>query len=136
MLNRERVAAALSLLVLVFGLYGMFSSRWAASPPPVDTEPPVSSTPVPPVEPRLLTEEGGGGRNPFLVSSDWRPITPEELPPPAFEPYRFLVVPPGLTGDPSDVDFRLLRDPLTPPREEGKNAGTKGDAVKEGKKNE
>jgi hypothetical protein len=75
-LNREKVAAGGSLLLLVFGVYSVVGRRLAEEAPEISTAIPPYTQEVPRLEPRLFFEEAGGSRNPFQVASDWVPITP------------------------------------------------------------
>ncbi len=115
-LNRERIAAGLGLLLLVFGAYKILWSRITDSPPAISTEIPTIPDEVPRVEPRLYTDDVGGDRNPFLLASDWAPMTPEPLDPPAVDPTRWFALSLGKSPDPAEVGFVY---PLAPPQEIG-----------------
>src|SRR5262245_52342759 len=111
MLNRERVVASLSLLILIFGIYQILDSRLASPLSPISTAMPETARPLPQLEPRLYFEDLGGSQNPFRPASDWMAYTPEDLPPPAPEPSRWLVMPLSKGGDPSETGYVFLREP-------------------------
>jgi len=128
-LNRERIACGLSLLILVFGLYWLANSRILAPPPPkIDTTLPAWSQSMPQIEPRLYVDDLGGDANPFEVLSEWTRITPADLPAPAPEPSRWVAVPLGRSADPADVGYLFLKDPPVELKEEdGQGAAPAGD---------
>jgi hypothetical protein len=115
-LNRERIAAGLSLLLLILGAYRLLSFKIGDAPPPISTDIPTMADPIPRVEPRLFVEDQGGDRNPFQLASDWAPMTPEPLEPPAVEPTRWIAMPLGKSPDPALVGFGY---PIIPPQEIG-----------------
>jgi len=119
MLNRERVAAGLSLLVLVFALASVLDSGLAPPSPRISTEIPPFTQEIPRIEPRLYLDDSGGDRNPFQLASDWAPITPELLEPPPPEPSRWLVVPLGRSPDPTEVGYLYLEEPPAEVKPEG-----------------
>ena len=115
-LNRERIAAGLSLLLLVLGAYRLLSLKIGDSPPAISTDIPTIADPIPRVEPRLFVEEQAGDRNPFQLASDWAPMPPEPLEPPAVDPTRWIAMPLGKSPDPALVGFGY---PIIPPQEVG-----------------
>ena len=110
-LNRERIIAGLGLLLVLFGIYGILGSRMAAPFQPISAQLPVDTQEIPRSEPRLYLGEGGGERNPFQLASDWRPLPPDSLDPPAQEPFRWFLLPLGKGADPSESGFTFLAAP-------------------------
>jgi len=109
-LNREKVAAGLSLLLLVFGVYGVVGRRLAEEAPEISTAVPPYTQEVQRLEPRLFFEEAGAARNPFQVASDWVAITPEPLPAPPMRPAGWVLLPLGTSADPAESGLVFLRD--------------------------
>jgi hypothetical protein len=110
-LNRERIAAGLSLLLLLIGGYQMVNA-WLLRPKPraIDTMIPASSGEIPRVEPRLFADEGNG-RNPFQVATDWAPMNAEPLAAPPQEITRWIGLPLGRGPDPEALGFTYLEAP-------------------------
>jgi hypothetical protein len=142
-LNRERIAAGLALLLLVFGAYRLFGPRVAGPPPrPIPTDIPAASQEVPRIEPRRFIEDTSGDRNPFQLASDWAPLSPEGLPAPPVDATRWIALPLGRGADPEVSGFTYLEGPpvelktveeeaeKAPPaaKDEAEPAGTKAGA--------
>jgi hypothetical protein len=109
-LNRERIVAGLSLLILIFGIYEIARAPRAEDFRPIATEVPPSTQETPRVEPRLYFDQTAGDRNPFQLASDWLPLTPESLPPPPPEITGWFLLPLGKGPDPADVGFVYPRE--------------------------
>jgi hypothetical protein len=110
-LNRERIAAGLSLLLLVIGGYQMVNARLLRPKPrEIDTTIPASAGEIPRIEPRLFVDEGGG-RNPFQVATDWAPMAPEPLDAPPLDPTRWIGLSLGRGPDPEALGFAYLDAP-------------------------
>jgi hypothetical protein len=86
-LNREKFCAALAFIIFLLGVYSFVrvqTARYEEIPvllAPYDQE-------LPPIEPVVHVEALGGTRNPFHLSSEWKPVEPEALalPPPEPDP--------------------------------------------------
>ena len=78
-LNREKAAAALSLVIFGIGLYSLVTSE-VREYKPVDISLTAANVQVPVVEPKLSLERTGGDRNPFRLSSEWERVKPDSLP--------------------------------------------------------
>ncbi len=111
MLNRERVVASLAFLILVFGIYSILDSRLASPLSLISTAMPDGVQPLAQIEPRLYYEDLGGSQSPYQPASDWMPYTAEDLPAPAPEPSRWLVLPLSRSADPADVGYLFLKEP-------------------------
>jgi len=109
-LNREKIAAGLSLLILTFGIYGMASSRVSSSYREISKEIPSMPIEVTRLNPRLYVEDRGADRNPFQVASDWAAASPEPLEPPETEPVLWISLPLGRGPDPAIAGFSYLKE--------------------------
>jgi len=113
-LNRERITAGLSLLILVFGVYGIVGSKFGAAHAPISLEIPGYAQEVPRLEPRLYFGDLSKDRTPYEQASDWTAVIPEGLDPPPPEPTIWIATPLEFSPDPAIVGFSYLKEP---PRE-------------------
>ncbi|MBI4585240.1 MAG: hypothetical protein HY717_14600 [Planctomycetes bacterium] len=86
-INREKIAALLAFLVMLFSISALVSSQigLVRRHKEIPTKLNASPQSVMEVEPRLHLEDSGGSRNPFHFSTEWQPLTPEPLELPALE---------------------------------------------------
>lgn len=109
-LNREKIAAGLSLVILILGIYSMASSRVSSSHREISKEIPSMPLDVARLSPRLYVEDRGAERNPFQLASDWTTASAEPLEPPETEPALWISLPLGRGPDPAIAGFSYLKE--------------------------
>ena len=76
-LNREKVCAAITFALFLFGAYSLIGTQ--ERHPEININLAPGNPDVLPLDHLSYGEDLGGGRNPFRLSSEWKPVVPEPL---------------------------------------------------------